>query len=134
MIDCGPSFSASPRSAAILFVFLIALMTGSTLGQNTDPAGRLNLMPLPRSGPLQSGQRVLDSHFHAGFDGSHDARLDAALGRFLERLDRACGGIRRTQAVAGENAPNVLAVKVAGPGGEVQAIDEDESYSVTVTP
>jgi len=90
-------------------------------------------MPLPRSATLQSGRLVLDPHFHAGFGGPHDARLDAALDRFLERLDRACGGIRRAQADAG-NTANVLTVKVAAPGGEVQGVGDDESYTLIITP
>jgi hexosaminidase len=126
---------ARGRAALRLCSFLLAVFTAasSAQAQSGNPERHLSLMPLPRSATLQSGQLVLDSHFHAGFDGPHDARLDAALDRFLERLDRACGGIRRAQADAG-NTANVLTVKVAAPGGEVQGVDDDESYTLTITP
>ena len=129
------SDSARGRAALRLYSFLLAVITAacSAQAQPGDREQHFSLMPLPRSVSLQSGQLVLDSRFHAGFDGPHDARLDAAIGRFLERLDRACGGIRRAQADVG-NTANVLTVKVAAPGSEVQGVDEDESYALTITP
>jgi hexosaminidase len=94
-------------------------------------------MPLPSSVTMGAGELVLGTGsgvgFKAGFDGAHDARLDAALDRFLVRLDRQCGGIRRAQHDAAANAALVLTVKVAGPGGAVQGVDEDESYKLTVS-
>ena len=111
---------------------LLSLAGAARLCAQADQ--RLNVMPLPRSVTFQSGDLALDAHFHAGFDGPHDARLDAALDRFLARLDHECGGIRRAQATAPADAANTLVLKVAGPGAEVQSLDEDESYALTVTP
>jgi hexosaminidase len=93
---------------------------------------QLNLMPLPRSVELGQGALALNSGFHAGFTGNHDARLDAALDRFLARLDYRCGGIRRMQHDAAAGAPNLLTLQVAGPGQAVQGVDEDESYKLSV--
>lgn len=90
-------------------------------------------MPLPKSLQTSTGKLTLDEHFYAGFSGSHDARLDAAMGRFLDRLDRQCGGVRRAQFANGAGTTPVLTVKVAGPGGTVQGLNEDESYKLTVT-
>ena len=128
------SDSAWGRAALRLYSILLAFIITACSAQSQpgNPKQDLSLMPLPSSVTIQSGQLVLDSHFHAAFDGPHDARLDAALGRFLERLDRTCGGIRRAQADSGSTA-NVLTVKVAAAGGEVQGVDEDESYSLTIT-
>jgi hexosaminidase len=136
MTKCGASSYVAPLRIAKFLCFLLTFIAFALQGQAQadEPAQQLHLMPLPRSVTLQPGQLVLDSHFHAGIDGNHDARLDAALGRFLERLDRACGGIRRAQSDAGTNATNVLVLKVAAPGAEVQGIDEDESYTLTVVP
>jgi hexosaminidase len=94
---------------------------------------KLSLMPLPRSVQVGTGALKLDSHFHAGFSGSHDVRLDAALGRFLVRLDRECGGIRRAQHDAQDADPLTLTLQVAGPGAAVQGLEEDESYKLNVT-
>jgi hexosaminidase len=98
---------------------------------HSQQATKLKLMPLPRSVEIGQGELKLDEHFHAGFSGTHDARLDAALDRFLLRLDRQCGGIRRAQHDSKD--PLTLTLSVAGPGGAVQGLDEDESYKLAVT-
>ncbi len=115
-------------------VLLPIILTGQTV--NAQPANSiqiLNLMPLPQSITTDTGILVIDARFYAGFDGTHDSRLNAALDRLLHRLDRECGGIRRAQYEGGASAANVLLLKVAGPGGVVQGVDEDESYSLTIT-
>src|SRR5579871_821269 len=109
----------------ICFSLLFAFAASARIfaGQETT----LNLMPLPRSITMGAGSLNL-SHFNAGFTGQHDARLDAALDRFLDRLDRQCGEIRRSQYQSRDAASYMLTVKVAGPGGAVQGPDEDEGY------
>jgi hexosaminidase len=94
----------------------------------------LNLMPVPRTITVGAGSLNLSSHFNTGFSGPHDARLDAALDRFLGRLDRQCGDIARSQYGSRDAASFVLTLKVAGPGGAVQGPDEDESYQLQITP
>ncbi|HEX8813030.1 MAG TPA: beta-N-acetylhexosaminidase, partial [Terracidiphilus sp.] len=91
-------------------------------------------MPLPRTVQVGSGRLAIDGHFRGGFAGQHDARLDAAFDRFLVRLDRQCGEVRRAQFTnASSGSAPVLTVKVAGPGGAVQGVNEDESYKLTVS-
>jgi hexosaminidase len=110
------------------------LLTGvSVYGQAAGDAGRLHVMPLPRQVQMGQGELALGTDFKAGIEGAHDARLDAALDRFLMRLDRQCGGIRRAQHDAAADAKTVLTVKVAGPGAAVQGVEEDESYKLSVT-
>lgn len=96
-------------------------------------AETLHLMPLPSSVQQSPGSLTLDDHFSAGFSGFHDARLDAALDRFLARLDNQCGNIRRPQYNAAPGSSPVLTLQVAGPGEAVQGVDEDESYHLSVT-
>jgi hexosaminidase len=93
----------------------------------------LTLMPIPRSVQAGTGPLSLSSHFNAGFTGPHDARLDDALDRFLVRLDRQCGEIRRSQYTSRDATSFVLTLKVAGPGGVVQGLEEDESYQLQIT-
>ena len=90
-------------------------------------------MPLPRSVKIGSGKLSIDGHFSAGITGQHDVRLDAAFDRFLARLDRQCGEIRRAQITNGAASAHVLNLKVAGPGGAIQGVNEDESYKLAVT-
>ena len=124
------------ESAPVWWFARVAMVAGlmagvSVYGQDAG-AKRLHLMPLPSSVEMGQGELVLGTNFKAGFEGQHDARLDAALDRFLMRLDRQCGGIRRAQHDAAAGAALVMTVKVAGPGGAVQGVDEDESYKLTV--
>ena len=132
----GLRMAGDPRRNTILLSLLLALAALSAAapmrGDEGGSVASLNLMPLPRSVKMGSGRLTLDSRFKAGFEGAHDTRLDAALDRMLDRLDRQCGGIRRSQSTAG--GPLVLTVKVAGAGGTVQSVDEDESYQLNVTP
>jgi hexosaminidase len=112
---------------------LLAAMAASACALVAQPASQLKVMPLPSSVQMGQGSLALNAHFHAGFSGAHDARLDAAMDRFLMRLDRQCGDIRRMQHDAGANAQSLLSVQVAGPGGAVQGLNEDESYQLKVT-
>ena len=101
---------------------------------SAQQAAKLSVMPLPRSVTMGQGEYKLDGHFHAGFSGSHDARMDEALARFVTRLNVQCGGVtRRAQYDAKDGDPLSLTLAVAGPGGAVQGLDEDESYKLDVT-
>jgi hexosaminidase len=114
----------------------LALCVAAAAGAQSSgtPERALHLMPLPRSIQTGQGSLGLRAHFHARFAGNHDARLDAALDRFLARLDYRCGGIRRMQHDAPADAPNLVTLQVAGPGQAVQSVDEEESYKLNVTP
>lgn len=118
--------------AAALCTLAFPLIVYSQSAETHDT--RIRLMPWPKSVQLTDGALDLSQHFHASFSGSHDARMDAALDRFLFRLDRQCGHIRRDQHDAPPNAANLLTLEVAGPGETIQGVDEDESYKLTVTP
>ncbi len=114
----------------MLALLVIAL---AALAPAQEASPRLRLMPLPSSLQPGQGSLPLNAHFHAGFSGTHDARLDAALDRFLWRLDRQCGDIRRMQATAASTDPLLLTLQVAGPGAAIQGVEEDESYKLAVT-
>ncbi|HTX76530.1 MAG TPA: family 20 glycosylhydrolase [Terracidiphilus sp.] len=127
------SFRRSRVVAGALFASLAAVLPGiPASGQAISPPA-LHVMPLPRSVQMGSGELVLGDPFHAVIAGDHDARLDAALDRFLWRLDRECGGIRRAQFNAAPDSAATLTLHVAGPGETVQGVDEDESYKLAVT-
>ncbi|HSR90248.1 MAG TPA: family 20 glycosylhydrolase [Gemmatimonadales bacterium] len=105
----------------------LATLAGSPLmAQNT-----LNLMPVPAHLEIGTGQLVVDSGFQVGISGYSDARLEAAVERTLVRLERRLGiGITRVKP----KGPPDLTVEVQGPGQKVQTPEEDESYTLTVTP
>ena len=124
-------------AVALISAWAGMVISGIPVYGQASAASALHVMPLPRSVYMGSGELVIADHFHAVTSGDHDARLDAALERFLWRLDRQCGEIRRGQFSATERgAPDsaaILALHVAGPGAAVQGVDEDESYKLTVT-
>ncbi len=104
-------------------------------------------MPMPAKVQRADGALVVTpaeglSRFTVNFDRhdgqrgtSSDQRLLDATHRMLVRLDRKCGGdILRSSAAVPPAAPAVLTISVSGAGEPVQGIDEDESYSLTVTP
>ena len=119
---------------SMFLVLAVGLLGCVLIANGQEGATGLNLMPLPRSITKGTGILNLSSHFNAGFSGPHDSRLDAALDRFLGRLDRQCGEILRAQYLSREATSFVLTLKVAGPGGAVQGPDEDERYQLQITP
>jgi hexosaminidase len=135
--DCACSVRGGKFTIFLSAVVFSLSTTGLMFGQPATSTSEapLKLMPLPRSAEMGSGQLVIDNHFKAALEGTHDARLDAALDRMIVRLDRQCGEIRRSQYAAGAGGSPVLTLtlKVAGPGGAVQGVDEDESYQLKVT-
>ena len=122
------------RNALLCSLATVVGFGNATLSWSEEGAAGLNLMPQPRSITRSTGSLNLNTHFNAGFAGQHDARLDAALDRFLDRLDRQCGEIRRSQYTSRDATSFVLTLKVAGPGGAVQGPDEDETYQLQITP
>jgi hexosaminidase len=147
--ELGMLRNAFRRNLAFcLLAALVGIGAASDSWSEESGTAGLNLMPLPRSITRGTGSLNLSAHFNAGFAGQHDARLDAALDRFLGRLDRQCGEIRRSQynhstnedlsvgtpATSRDATSYVLTAKVAGPGGAVQGVDEDESYQLQITP
>src|SRR6202789_545626 len=122
----------APRRFSLSAAVLASLLAFSADFLHSQ-ASTLHVMPLPRSIEAGTGKLMLDDHFYAGIAGKGDERLSGALDRVLVRLDRQCGGIRRAQFTNGSGSAPVLSVKVAGPGGAVQGLNEDESYKLTVT-
>jgi hexosaminidase len=115
------------RNALLWPLAIIVGFGAATLSWSEEGAPNLNLMPQPRSITRSPGSLNLGTQYNAGFAGRHDTRLDAALDRFLFRLDRQCGEICRSQYTSRDATSFLLTLKVAGPGGAVQGPDEDES-------
>lgn len=95
------------------------------------PQQQSALMPIPASVTYTDGRLRLDSSFTAATTSFRDERLERAIGRTLARLEhRIAQPLTRTiGAEAG-----LLRVEVAGAGEAVQSLDENETYSLSVTP
>lgn len=113
-----------------LFLLISAFLLASTFTvAETTPA--LNLMPVPAKLQSGSGQLGIDQLFTVAVTGAKDARLDAGVPRFLDQLSRHTGmPLNRELADAGKAT---LVIDCGGVGQKVQALTEDESYSLEIT-
>ncbi|WP_128911988.1 beta-N-acetylhexosaminidase [Granulicella sibirica] len=102
---------------------ILSAMGGAQQFHNT-------LMPQPASLAAGSGSLALASTFAVETPGSHDPRLDDAIARATRRVENATG---LPHAGTGVTPQTKLIVKVTAPGGVVQTLGEDESYSLKIT-
>ncbi len=91
-----------------------------------------NLMPQPSSMTQSSDYLALTSNFSAAAPSFKDERLDQAIARALRQMEMATG-LPLVKQVAAAGSTAQLTVTVAGPDAPIQTLDEDESYSLTVT-
>ncbi|HZD78397.1 MAG TPA: family 20 glycosylhydrolase [Acidobacteriaceae bacterium] len=96
----------------------------------------LGLMPLPSHLEAGTGSFTLRPGTHVAYTHFHNARLEAGVIRVMERLQFESGVPlpHVPSTVAGDVSSAGIVIDVAGAGGAVQSEDEDESYSLTVTP
>ncbi|HTR67341.1 MAG TPA: family 20 glycosylhydrolase, partial [Terriglobales bacterium] len=94
-----------------------------------DPP-QISLMPMPASVRLAEGRLRVNPNFAVSSQAYSDSRLEGAISRALLRLDA-----RTTLTLAvSSDAKSALVVRVDGPGEAVQELNEDESYSLEITP
>jgi hexosaminidase len=89
------------------------------------------LMPQPAHLTAGEGWLPVAPGFSVGFDKTPDERLEAAVHRDMQRLEDSTGVMVQH---ATPQATATLAISVDGPGEGIQGIDEDESYSLEITP
>ena len=111
-------------SFLLLGIFAVSVQAESTANFTNT------LMPQPAHFSEETGELKLTPAFTAVVDRFHDARLDEALGRSLLRLQFQTGLQIATAPARG--SAGTLTITVDGPGETVQALDEDESYSLQV--
>jgi hexosaminidase len=126
-----------------LFAGSLALMTPAvTATAQVASAAQpmLALMPLPSSMTRGDGALTVtpaggtSSAFTYSYGQTHDARLEAAVKRALLQLGRTCGGdVLRSTVDHPVPANPSLTINVAGSSEQVQTINEDESYQLSIT-
>src|SRR6202050_3209299 len=127
----------------LVVAMVLASLAASLQPNQTTPAhnralgivntGFVNtLMPQPSHLSAQEGRLILSSSLVVIADHYTDARLDAAIMRSLGRIKTQTGiSISASPSAAASGA---LTVSVDGPGQAIQSVDEDESYSLDVSP
>ena len=116
----------SCASAAMLGL----LLSGTIYGRSAVDDKKMVLMPLPSSVQVGQGAFPLTPHLRVSYGHFRDARLEGGVDRMLRRLDYVSG---QSQVGVG-NGSGELVVDVKGAGAVVQSLDEDESYSLAVSP
>jgi hexosaminidase len=112
---------------------LVILMFGSVLmSSSAAEAQQLNLMPMPASVQMQTGQLVIDPSFSVGISGQSDAQLERAVERFLDDLRRQTGMPPLDMKVTNA-AQAKLVVHSEHASKAVQELGEDESYSLEIS-
>ncbi len=121
------------RAASGTAVLVLALLSGSTM--QAQSAVETGLMPLPAHLETGTGSYSLQPDMHVAYAHFHNERLDEGMARLLARLQFASGVPipHIFGSIEGDMAGAGLVIDVAGAGGAVQSLEEDESYSLTVT-
>ncbi|HZU10728.1 MAG TPA: family 20 glycosylhydrolase [Pseudacidobacterium sp.] len=91
------------------------------------------LMPEPAKLTAEQGTLAITPSFSVAAPHFRDARLDGAIGRMLHRLEYATG-VPVAKDIHKDASGASFVIDVRGPGETIQSVDEDESYSLDVTP
>lgn len=118
-------------AAALVCILCSQMARGQVSGTANGAAFRNDLMPQPASLGVGAGAFQITPALTVGLPRTRSERLQRAVLRALKRLEDKTGTPlpRHVGADSG-----TLIVSVASDGAAVQGIDEDESYSLTVTP
>jgi hexosaminidase len=111
-----------------------AMLAGTAMAQNATASQAMfvnTLMPQPAQLTLGNGRLPIVAGFTVSTNRPDDDRLQNAVGWAVQRL-----GTQTDVEIQAAQAPatGTMTVKVDGPGEAVQGVDEDESYSLEVTP
>ena len=112
---------------AIFVVLMLSAFASSATSQ------QLNLMPMPASVQMKTGQLVIDASFSVGISGPSNARLQRAVELFLDNLRRQTGMPSLDMKVTDAAHAN-LVVNSGGANKPVQELGEDESYALEISP
>jgi hexosaminidase len=122
------------RARICLPFILLLICAFSVSAQNAGAAvaTRHNLMPVPASVRFNAGRLAVGKSFSVAAGDHADARLRAAVERFLRRLEGRTV-MELPRGLAADASAASLVVEAAGPGKSVPSVEEDESYSLEVT-
>jgi hexosaminidase len=123
------------KTKQLLYVALIlsAFLSNQASGTGALPDTTISLMPLPERLARSQGKLSLDNAFSVSLSGYHDPRLQAAVSRFLHRLQRKTGIPFALLPLAGPDAAqSKLEIHCGGAGERIQSPKADESYILEV--
>ena len=90
------------------------------------------LMPVPASVTFDNERLAVDESFKVAIRGHSDARLQAAVARFMKRLEGRTV-LTLAPGLALDDQMATLIVHAEGPGQAIPALNENESYRIDIT-
>ena len=114
----------------ILLILTCAIVASAQ--EQPTPERKLNLMPVPASVKLQNERLAVDAGFKVATRGHSDARLQAAIWRFIKRLEGRTV-LTLSPALAPDDQMTPFIVNCQGPGQNIPSVREDESYRIDIT-
>lgn len=114
---------------AVLFPMAMLALSAIPKVQAND----LNLMPQPAELSRVEGGLAIDGSFRVALAGYQEPRLKAAAERFIRNLS-ALTGIPISAELETDTAKATLVIRCDRAGEAVQSVDEEESYTLEVTP
>jgi hexosaminidase len=116
------------RTLLICQAFLLIVISAAAQTER-----QLNLVPMPSSVQLGTGQLRIDQSFSIAVAGTHDASFERGQRRFLAQLSQLTGIRFRPRAGGGGVVPPTLQIRVERGREDTQKLGEDESYQLAVT-
>ncbi|WP_157466532.1 beta-N-acetylhexosaminidase [Edaphobacter aggregans] len=120
------------KTLAAAGILAMAALTSSTLPLHAQAAFVNTLMPQPAHLTTAAGSLPWTDSITVGVPRFHDQRLDDAIARTLEQIERKTG-VHRQRSIS-TSGDSTLVIDVDGAGEAIQSLDENESYTLTATP
>jgi hexosaminidase len=117
----------------VRIIFVVLMLSSVFAFSSATELGQLNLMPMPASMQMKTGQLLIDSAFSVGIRGSSDVLVQRAVARFLDDLRRQTGMPPLDMTVT-DVAHAKLVVRSEGASKAALELGEDESYSLEISP
>src|SRR5688572_1623667 len=120
------------KTSRSLLLTLTVLICGPLAVAQQQVTVQHNLMPVPASVTFDNERLAVDQSFKVAIRGHSDDRLRAAVARFIKRLEGRTV-LSLAPGLALDDQMATLIVHCQGPGKEIPALNENESYSIDIT-
>ena len=120
------------KTSRSLLLTLTVLICGPLAVAQQQVTVQHNLMPVPASVTFDNERLAVDQSFKVAIRGHSDDRLRAAVARFVKRLEGRTV-LSLAPGLALDDQMATLIVHCQGPGKEIPALNENESYRIDIT-
>jgi hexosaminidase len=109
----------------------ILVLSSVASSQQPDPTYKHNLMPVPSSVQFFDGRFTVNDSLKVATTSYSDTRLQAAIDRFLKRLQGRTG-FTFAPGLTGDAGAATVLIQCSKPGESIPSLVEDESYELDV--